>query len=84
MAGATIAVIAKDFDCCRETVRRRLKGILRKPGPPGHDTRSMLQRRHSENLPISELARQEGIDRSYLYRLIRTEYGGIDNWFKGA
>lgn len=84
-AGATIQSLAKEYDCGYEAVRRRLSGITRlrgsKPDRP-ETIRAMLLRRRPESLSISELARQEGIDRTYLYRIIRQELGGNDNWFK--
>lgn len=86
LAGATITELAREYGCGNETIRKRLNGITLRPGPrvdPDRHARAVLLRRRSEHLPIAELARQEGLDRSYLYRLIRTEFGGIDNWFKG-
>jgi transposase-like protein len=84
--GATISSLAKEYGVSYETVRSRLTGITRHRGRNrGSDTstaRSILVRRRAEGLSIAELDRQEYLDRSYVYRITRKDFSGVENWFK--
>ena len=77
--GLTMLQVADRLGCGQEAVRTRVQDLARRKGRPRREeVRSMLRRQRG--ISVQDLAKQEGYDPSYLYRLIRHELGGLDQW----
>jgi hypothetical protein len=70
-SGLSLTKIATMFACDPRTVRARVSGIRPRGRYKRKDVREILRRRLPEGISVAELARQEGYDRSYMYRILR-------------